>query len=335
MKRSISFRGPRMSLTAFMVALGVACLMILLADKPGHTILWLLSGAFRSYSAFGSMLENAARLTITGLAAAIVFNTGLFNLGGEGQAVSGGLSAAAMAIMLPDLPIFPAMVISITVGMGAGGIMGGFSGFLKARYECDELISSFLLSLAILPVGGSLLGGAMRDPESYLIGAPPLPSTYRLPQWLPPSNLSPIVLWAVILVVLSVLFLYYTRYGYEWRLRGVSPRFASYGGINTNRITVLSMTLSGSLYGLGGVTALLNSGQAIQGFTSGLGWNGLVVALIAGNRLEFVPLAALAYAWLITGTQSAMTQTGFPFAFSGLIQAVVFLLITVGRKRIE
>ena len=167
----------RMSLTAFFVALGVSALMITLAaDEPLRAISWLFSGAFRSSLSFGSMLESTARLTIAGLAGALVFSSGLFNLGGEGQALAGGLGGAAAAMALPNLAGFPALGLSILAGTAAGGAMGGLSGILKARWGCNELISSFLLSSAMLPVGVVLLGGPMKDTESYLIAAPPLPA---------------------------------------------------------------------------------------------------------------------------------------------------------------
>ncbi len=321
------------SLIAIFAALALSVVVILLiSDTPLTAITLLLTGAVRSELAFGNMLASAARLTIAGIAATIVFRAGLFNLGGEGQALVGGLSAAMMAMAFPNLPSLLALGLSIMIGIIAGGLMGAISGMLKTWLKVDELISSFLLSSAMLPVGAMLLGGHLKDPESYLIAAPPLPTAYRLALWMPPSRLGPMLVIAILLSLAAVLFLFYTRWGYEWRLFGMNPAFAAYGGIRVGRITVLAMALSGGLFGLAGTAALLDGGQAVQGFTSGLGWNGLAVALIARIHPGYVPLAVLAYSWLEAGTQSAIINTGFPYTLVGLVQGAVFLLVTVGTK---
>ena len=155
------------SLIAIFAALALSVVVILLiSDTPLTAITLLLTGAVRSELAFGNMLASAARLTIAGIAATIVFRAGLFNLGGEGQALVGGLSAAMMAMAFPNLPSLPALGLSIMIGIIAGGLMGAISGMLKTWLKVDELISSFLLSSAMLPVGAMLLGGYLKDPES-------------------------------------------------------------------------------------------------------------------------------------------------------------------------
>ena len=326
MKRLASVLAPAVALTA---ALVVACTVTaILADSPLRAVSWLLAGPFRSRLIFGNLIASASRLALAGTAAALAFRAGSFNLGGEGQALAGGLAAAALAIALPELPKIAAVPLAVFAGMAAGAVTGGISGVLKSRWNVDELISTFLVSAAAVPVGGVLLGGPMKDPDSYLIAAPPLPEGYRLDAWMPPSRLGPAMIWAVLAAAAALLFFAYSRRGYEWRLRGASEAFARYGGLRTGAIATASLAVSGGLYGLAGTAALMDGGQAVQGFTGGLGWNGLAVALIAATRPEFVPLAALAYAWLDAGTRAAMTHTGFSVSLAGLVQAVVFLLVT-------
>jgi ABC-type uncharacterized transport system permease subunit len=329
-----SLRRLEVPFTSLAAALTVAALAILvLSDNPGQALLYLVTGPFMNRLAFGNFLESAARLTIAGVAASLAFRSGSFNLGGEGQALAGGLAAAAVALYFPDIPKFVALPLALAAGIGAGAVIGSVSGALRGKWGVDELISSFLISASLAPVGHVLLSGPMKDANSYLIAAPPLSSNYRPGTWWPPSSLGPVILWAFFAAVLAVIFLNYTRRGYEWRLRGANESFARYGGIRTGLIAVSSLSVSGALYGLAGTASLLDSGQAVQGFTGGLGWNGLAIALIAGSRPELVPLAALAYTWILLGTQSAMMHTGFPFALGGLVQATVFLLVTARRIR--
>ena len=303
--------------------------MALLSDEPGETISWLITGPFRNSLVFGDLVAAASRLTLAGLAASLAFRSGSFNLGGEGQALAGGLVAAGTAAAMPLLSPFLAVSSAMAAGVLAGAAVGSISGVLKARWDIDELISSFLIAAAAAPIGEALLGGMMKDPHSYLIAAPPLPVNYLLAKWLPPSRLGPVLFWAPAATAGVVIFLNFTRTGYEWRMRGANAAFARYGGIRVGRVAVLALSASGGLFGLAGTAALLDSGQAVGGFTGGLGWNGLAVALIAGNRPQWVPPAALAYAWLEAGTQAAMMHTGFSFGLSGVVQATIFLLVTV------
>ena len=327
-------RGAAVSAAAFFTALLISAVFtILTAEDTGMALMQFFVGAFKNRLAFGNFLESAARLSIAGLGAALAFRSGLFNIGGEGQALAGGLAAACTAIILPQMGRPFSIVLSILTGICAGGFLGGISGCLKARWKVDELISSFLIAAAVIPVGNMLLSGPMKDADSYLLAAPPLPAAYHLPLWLPPSRLGPLVPWTVLLILAAFMFYYRTPTGYRWRLHGASPAFAEYGGIRVDRVTVLAMSVSGGLYGLAGTAALLDGGQAVQGFTNGLGWNGLAVALIAGTRMEFVPLAAVAFAWLESGSHSALIFARHPFAMTGLIQAVVFLLVTAGSRR--
>lgn len=291
----------------------------------------MLLGPFSSALAFGNFLETTAKLILAGLAASMAFSAGCFNLGGEGQVLAGGLAATAVAVCFPELPRGLALTLALGVGFCAGGIIGTVSGALKAKWQVDELISTFLISAAILNLGDALLVGSLKDADSYLIAAPPLPSAYRLLPWWPPSRLSAVLIWAVLLIATTHIFLRFTIWGYRWRLRKASNAFASYVGINTGSIAVVSLAASGALYGLAGVAALMDSGQAIQGFTSNLGWDGLAIALVAGTRPIWVPVFAIIYTWIILGAQTAMLNSGFSFALSGLVQAVIFFLVTAKR----
>lgn len=329
MKVRASLSSAVPALIAISGALAVSMLaMVFLSDDVGRGVLYLVAGPAMNPLALGNTLALASRLIIAGTGAALAFRAGVFNLGGEGQALAGGLSAAALAMALPEMPGFIAPALAVLAGMSAGALIGGISGFIKARWDVDELISSFLISAAIIPVGHYLLSGPMKDPGSYLIAAPALHENWTLSSWMSPSRFGPVLLWALLSVLLAFLFLGYTRKGYEWRLRGANESFARYGGIRTGLVAFGSMSISGAFFGLAGTASLLDGGQAVQGFTGGLGWDGLAVALIAASRPEWIPVAALSYAWLTQGTQAAMINTGFPYSLGGLVQATVFLLIT-------
>ena len=317
---------------ALILALGI---MSLLSDNPGAAVKYMIAGPFMNKMAMGNLIEAAARLVLAGTAASLAFKAGLFNLGGEGQALAGGLAAAAVALYFPSLPRYIALPAALAAGLSAGALIAAISGVLKVLWNVDELISSFLISASMGPVGHVLLNNVMKDGESYLIAAPPLPENYRLTLFWPPSRMTVVIIWALAVSLAAWIFLKFTRWGYEWRLRGANEEFARYGGIKTGSIAVASLSVSGLLYAAAGSAALMDGGQAVQGFTAGLGWDGLAIALIAGSRPELIPLAALAYSWLIEGTRAAMMHTGFPFALGGIVEAAVFLFVTAGSFGIK
>ncbi len=322
----------RKPLIALGGTLGLVVLVVLLfSSTPATAISYLLAGPLMSSLALGNTLALAARLALAGLAASLAFSAGNFNLGGEGQALAGGLAGAAVALGLPNLPPFIAPLTAAAAGMLAGAALGAVSGFLRVRWQVDELISTFLISAAAAPAAHVLLSGPLKDSSSYLIAAPALGESYRLSAWLPPSRLGPVILWVIPAVLLIHFFLSRTLKGFEWRVCRANREFARYGGIRNGRIIFHSLLLSGALYALAGSAALLDSGQAVQGFTGGLGWNGLAVALMASSRPLRVPLLALAYAWLLQGSQAALLHTDFPYALGGLVQGMIFILVTLGR----
>ena len=113
------------------------------------------------------------------------------------------------------------------------------------------------------------------------------------------------------------------------RISGLNRRFAEYGGIAVKKHYILPMIISGAMYGAAGSFAALgNFHMGIRGFTQGFGWNGIAVALIAGNNPAFVIPGALIFAYLDAGTQLAMIHSDLSFEFSNLIRAVIFFLIT-------
>jgi simple sugar transport system permease protein len=147
-------------------------------------------GPFSSPLAWGNTLNQSSLLVLTGLAASVAFGAGAFNLGGEGQVYLGGLAALAAALFLP--PVWGALGIlaALVSGMVAGAGLGAVSGALKARWQADELITTFLLSASVVPVVDSLITSPLFGAAgSFLITSRKIPQEFWLPGLLAPSNL--------------------------------------------------------------------------------------------------------------------------------------------------
>ncbi len=310
------------------VALLVAVAILATWQHPAAALQAFFLGPFSSLFAFGNMIDAAVPLTLAGLGMAICFRAGVLNLGGEGQVYGAGVLAAALATT--GAPAGPAGTVAVmAAGAALGAALAGISGWLRYRWETNELISSYLLSAVVLLAGDWLITGPLDDPASNLMAAREIPRSLWLAGLLPPSHLSTGLFLAFGAAALTSLFLAGTRWGYELRLCGANRSFARYGGVHVGLYLVLPMVLSGALHGLAGATALLGTyHRAVKGFSLGMGWNAIAIALIARNRPLAVIPAALFYAWLDAGARTATVLAGVSYEMILLVQAVIFYLVT-------
>jgi simple sugar transport system permease protein len=213
--------------------------------------------------------------------------------------------------------------------MATGGLMGAVSGTLKRRLGVDELISSFLLSSGLVFVGDFLVTGPLQDPSSNFQTTRAIPEAARLAKILPPSSLSSSAFIALAAILLVAFLLDRSRLGFELRLTGRNPEFARYVGIDTGAYATAPMAASGALYGLAGALMVLGSYyKAMKGFSAGIGWSGIAVALLAGNRPLAVIPAALFFAYLDSGAKAVMVGADVTSEIVDIVQSVVFFLVT-------
>ena len=330
---------PRPGIKAVSIAVGAAFLssliiVMLLSRKPAETAFHFFLGPLLSRFYAGNLLDGAALLMCTGAGITIAFRSGTFNLGGEGQSYIGALLASqiALAPVFTRIPGAFGIPIVLLVCALSGGVIAAISGVLRATLEIDELITSFLVSRAIRPITDYLVSGPLRDPDGYLLATPEIPLNLRLEHVLEPSSLNVGLVVGIVLVLIISFSIRHTLFGYELRMTGMNRRFAAYGGIRTGTYLVAGITASGALHGLaGGLYVIGTRYLCAQGGTGGLGWNGIAVALIAENLPLAVIPASIVFSYLQTATKAAMLDAGFSFELSAIVQATVFLLITVKR----
>jgi simple sugar transport system permease protein len=286
------------------------------------------------------MLNASIPFIFGALGIIMAMKTGNLNLGGEGLVYLGAFVTNITALALSQFNFIGA-IIAVLVGTAASGILSAFSGFCKAKWNTPEIITTFLLSCAVIPIINYFVTGPFLDPETSLISTKKIAESMRLPFILRPSVLSTGIFIALVFVFIVNFFLFKTKMGYEFRIAGNNEMFARYGGVNTKLNTVIAMAMSGALYGLAGSIAVLGTHYAvIKEFSAGLGWSGLTVALIAGFSPAAVIPCAVFLAWTETGARLAMQNTGLTYEVSYIIQAVIFFLSTsivvknfIDRKR--
>jgi simple sugar transport system permease protein len=306
----------------------MALMSLFLSRDPAKTLAYFFLGPLRSVYYFGNMLNGAIPLIFGGLGVSVAMRGGSLNLGGEGQIYSGAFVTTIAALALTPLGAVGA-ILALLAGTAFAGVAAGFSGFLKEKWNANELITTFLVSNILILFTNYAIAGPFMDPQTNLQSTRKIAESWRLPPILPPSNLNAALFYALAVTVLVHLFLYRSRMGYETRLCGINPWFAKYGGIDTRRNTVLAMGISGALYGLGGGMAVYGAYYAaMKEFSAGMGWNGLAVALLARSKPGAVIPAAVFFAWIGAGARMAMQFSDVTYELAAIVQSAIFFLVS-------
>lgn len=272
-------------------------------------------------------LNWAVPLTGMALVAAVPLRGGKVNLGGDGQLVAGGLMAALVPLYLP-LPGPLAALAALLLAMLVAGLYAALAAWGEVRHGIPMLISSLLLSYPAIGLASYLVGFPLRDMSSGLPQTVMIPHGARLP---PLGDVLNVGLFGIAAVAAAVLlFDRRSIAGYEWRIRGLNPRFARYGGIALGRQAVAAMFASGAIAGLVGAIIVLGSQfRFIDGalLSPGYTWSGLMAALLADGEPAGTIGAALFFAALQTGGFAMQRETAVPRVLTMVLQALIILFL--------
>jgi simple sugar transport system permease protein len=296
-------------LLAFLVS-GV--IVVIIGESPLRALELLVYGAFGYGQAIGYTLYYATNFIFTGLAVAVAFHAGLFNIGGEGQAYVAGLGLALVALTVGWLPAVLAVPLAVLAAALFGAVWGFIPGWLQARRGSHVVITTIMLNFVAASLMTYLLVNVLIEPGSQIPESAGFPATTFLPQLhellaglgirigRSPLNLS--LLLALNCCVLVWLYVWKSRLGYELRVVGRSESAAIYGGISPARQTIIAMTISGALAGLMATNELMGVQHRLTlGFTGGYGFVGIAVALMGRNHPFGIILAAILFGALYQG----------------------------------
>jgi len=276
-------------------------------------------------------LIAASPLIFTGLAVAIAFRSGVFNIGVEGQFILGAMGASVAVLVFRDLPAPILLVVAIAAGTLSGAAWGFIPGFLKARTGAHEVITTIMLNyVAAQLVLFGLRSDFLRQAGSNAPISKVLSTIVRVPfiVELPAIRLHYGIVVALIMAALVSWFMFKTTKGFELRAAGFNLRAARYAGMSAGGSIILAMTISGALAGLGGSFEVLGTaGQMTNDLSAGFGFNAIALALLAGNRPLGVVLAALLFGALRTGGGLMQVKTGIPLDLLVFIQALVIMFV--------
>lgn len=327
---------PIFNLALALLVCGIVVLVV--GHDPGQVLALLVKGAFGSRIGVSYTLYYATTFVFTGLAVAVAFHGGLFNIGGEGQAMLGGIGTALAALALGDvLPgwiVLPAMVLAAAAcGMAWAAVPAAAQAWRGSHVVITTIMFNFIASALL----SYLLVNVLKEPgnmtvESRAFGpGAKLPGVHELLgalgfEW-PRSPLNLSVLLAIGAAVLVYLLVWRSRPGYMLRAVGFAPEAAHYAGIRPKAQIMLSMSISGALAGLVGVNEVAGvHGRLLLDYVVGAGFAGIAVSLIGRNHPVGIVLAALLFGALYQGgAELAFEIPGFSRDMVYTLQGLIVL----------
>jgi ABC-type uncharacterized transport system permease subunit len=281
-------------------------------ENPWHVLGILGKSAFGSGYDFGMTLFYTTPLIFAGLAVAVAFQTGLFNIGAEGQLTLGALAAGVVGALWPGLPWPVAPLLAGSAALFTGALWGAIPGWLRAKRGSHEVINTIMLNFVAAGLASYVTLYLLKNPNTQNPETRPIGAGYLIHQFgvfngAPVSTALPL---AIVVAVLVWMLLWRTVVGYEMRAVGQNESAARAAGIDAGRIRILAMTLAGGLAGLVGVGEVLgNAGKFRLGFSPEYGFIGIAVALLGRNQPAGVVAAALLFGALHKGTADLDLET--------------------------
>jgi general nucleoside transport system permease protein len=280
------------------------------------------------FTPLSETLTYAAPLVFTGLSVAIAFRGGLFNIGGQGQAIIGCICAAVAGFLVP-LPIVLNLVVALIAGLLGGALWGFIPGILKARTGAHEVITTIMLNyIAALFLTWLILQDGVHDPNRSDAISKVVPESAQLPSFGGALRVNLGIVLAVLITAGVAWLLNRSAFGFELRAVGANPAAAKTAGISVARTYTLLMVVAGGLAGLGGATQVLGTAHALTPAVAGnIGFDGLLVALLGRNRPWGTLLAAILFGALRAGGNRMQSYSGISLELVTVLQALIVIFI--------
>jgi general nucleoside transport system permease protein len=310
-------------------------IIALVGGNPFNAYLGLIQGSFGSAKALSETAVWSTPYILAGLAVAVAFRGGLFNIGAEGQLALGAVMAALIGYALPgwlgtSLPAFIHIPLAVGLGMLAGALWAAIPGALKAYTGGHEVINTIMMNYIALNITSYLLNGPMKDPSPLNVVArtPEIAASARIPPIFPDLRVHWGFVFALIVAVIIWWLLWKTTLGFEIRTVGANPDAAKYAGVDVKRTIIMTMAISGALAGLAGaieVTALNYRHEL--GFSIGYGFDAIAIALLGKTNPFGVILAAILFGAMRNGGTRMQFLTQIPVDIISVIQALILLFV--------
>ena len=324
-------------MAALLLAMLIGALIMIATSVAPATILQsfvaMARGSLGSMHALSETVTAAIPLVLSGLGIGLAFRAGLFNIGAEGQMVVGGLATAVASFAITGLPIWIHLPLALVIGLSVGALYAAIAGILKAATGAHEVISTIMLNL----ISFRLLDYVLRQPVIQKEGrSDPISKavleTAELPRLLAFIDGNLRLHAGLFIMLLAVALVYWllfrSKLGFAFRISGENPGAARYAGIHAGLTVVLAMAIAGALAGLAGATQISGVlGRATPGFTAGIGFDAIAVALLGRSHPVGILLAGLLFGALEAGGRQMQVDAGVSIDLIGIIQALIIIFV--------
>lgn len=314
-------------------ALGGTALALELAGYEAAIAMRALwNGSFGSWFSLGSAtLVRSVPLILTGLAVAVAFRAGVWNIGAEGQLLAGAAAATSLALLVGASPMAVSLPIVLIGGTLAGAGWAGIAALLRDRFGVLEVISTIMLNFIALYLVSYLVRGPLQEPLGIYPQSPTIPGAARLPLLAPPSRLHAGILIAIVAAPTLWWMLRATAAGLRLRAVGANPSAArSAGRIAVEGVVLRTFLLSGALAGIAGAAEVSGVTYALyDNISPGYGYSAIAVALLARLDPLGVVVSGVFFAGLESGALAMQRDAGVPSVVVYLVEAVLILLVLV------
>lgn len=307
--------------------------VIIIGENPLEAYATLFSGALVGKLNIFTTLRWTVPYIIVGVAAAVSFKAGLFNMGLEGCIYVGALVAGLVGT-IKGLPAAIHLPLCLACSVLAAMIWMLLPAFLKMKFGTNEVIITWMQSYAVVLLCSFLVSEYFQRPEdkaqaAQQVRTPFIENSAAFNRLLEPYKLNSSLFIAIVLIILFFIFTQYTKIGYEHRIMGISNDFAVYGGVKTKRIQFWALLISGAIASLAGAAETLGvNGQYIHGFSTQMGPNGIMVALMGRLNPIGVMLASLFMGCIQSGARVMVRNTGVSMYTMQIMVGIIVICIT-------
>jgi general nucleoside transport system permease protein len=310
-----------------------AVILLVFNENPVEAYSALYKGALGSKRTIAETLLSMTPLIFGGLAVAVGFRCGLFNMGVEGQIILGGLVSAYLgySISLPKIIHLP---VTLIAGALVGALWGAIPGYLKAYHKIHEVITTIMLNYIAFAIAAYMIavGGPMKD-EGQLPVSPKMFDTAILGRILEGTRLSSGIFIALAIAFIAWVFLFKTRLGYKLRAVGHNPDAAEYAGIKPKQMTVMAMLISGFLGGMAGAVEVMGVHYRFyEAFSPGYGWDSIAVALLGLLHPVGVVAAAALFGILRSGSAAMQALAGISKDMVLVLSALIIFFTAMNQS---
>lgn len=315
--------------TAIAMALVIgAVIMILNGQNPLVGYSSLVAGAFGSKYKIATTMAKTVPLILTGLATAIAFRSGIFNIGGEGQLYLGAFAAAYVGFTFTNLPVVVAVLVAMIASAMVGAAYAYIPAVLKVKYKVDEVITTIMLNSVAILFTNYLVNYPFAADQGKMGGTNMIDAAYKFPKLVRLSKLNTSIFYTALIAIALYYLLQKTSFGYNFKMVGENGIFSKYAGVNNSKYMIVSMLISGALCGVAGAFEVYGTHyRFLQNISPGFAFDGMLVALIVRNNPVGIIFMSIFFAALKTGSASMEVATGIPSEMVLVIQSIIILFI--------